>query len=253
MYDELMGWVGTLEFLKPNQGYKYKYSPQATAPDTQQLYYPKMGSMLKSSGSSGGDQSSSTISEWSSYKYNMSLVAKIEGIDQDAQDQLYAYAGGELRGKASPIRLKNEQYLYFITLHGSQDQASLSFSYNHKDQTYPLEETMQFKPTTVKGSVKDPFVFDLTGKGETHIPDEVTCDVFPNPAREKFTVSIKQRANKPVEIRLINTLGKTVKARSGLRGKTIVARIHVSDLESGVYFVEVKTGDKDFHQSLIIK
>lgn len=253
MYDELMGWVGTLEFLRPNQGYKYKYMPNGSGPDNQVLYYPEMGSMLKSS-KADDEEPDPTISTWNEYPNNMSLVATVEGVEQEEQDEIYAYDGDELRGKASPIRLENGQLLYFMTLYGHQDKESLSFVYNHKDQTYRLNEEIQFDPTTVRGSTDKPFVFSFNGENNTNgIPEEMALYAYPNPFDDEFTVSVKQPDNKTMHLRMFDSVGKTVKTLSGLNGNIITKTINASDLESGVYVIEIKAGNKKAHYTIIKK
>jgi hypothetical protein len=254
MYDELMGWVGTLEFLRPGQGYKYKYKPQNAASDTQQLYYPQMGSMLKSTAASNTSKPKPTISTWSQYQNNMSIVAVVEGTeDQNENDVIKAYADGELRGKASPMHLDNGTLMYFMTVYGNTDTDTLSFTFTHTDKTYKLSETIEYAPTSVKGDVDSPFVFNREEENEKSILKNVTCDVYPNPFEDEFTVSVKHATDKAVDIKLVNVIGETVKSIPRMKGKNINATIKASECTPGVYFAVITINGTEFHKRIIKK
>ena len=251
MYDELMGWVGTLEFLRPNQGYKYK----STAPDSQLLYYPETGTMLKSEKAKAQEGPNPGISTWNNYSNNMSIVAKVTGIEeQNENDKIKAYSNNELRGKSSSIHLDNGENMYFMTIYGNQDKDTLSFTYTHKDKSYSFTERLEYKPSSVKGDIGDPYVFNVDKTtSNANITEKIRFEVHPNPFRDEFEVAVKQPENKSIDIKIVNVIGETVKSFSGLKNKNTPITINARKFNPGVYFAVITVGETKFHKRIIKK
>lgn len=70
--------------------------------------------------------------------------------------------------------------------------------------------------------------------------------VFPNPGINYITV---KNITQPTEFRLIDNVGKTLK--NGFVNSS--GEIKISDLSSGVYFLELKTKDKSTMRKIIKK
>ncbi len=76
-------------------------------------------------------------------------------------------------------------------------------------------------------------------------------DLFPNPARESFTLDIKQGREKVREVQIIDTHGKVVGAKT-LDKKDRQATFFTKRLVSGMYFVKVLEEGKDVFSGKII-
>ncbi len=77
-------------------------------------------------------------------------------------------------------------------------------------------------------------------EGETYVdtPVEVELKVFPNPARDKFTVESSEMIK---QVRLIDISGQVVKE---VFVDALRSEINVSNLHTGVYFMQIQTAEK---------
>ena len=75
--------------------------------------------------------------------------------------------------------------------------------------------------------------------------------VFPNPFDQNATVRVIDYDYKPYEIRLVNLVGQTVWQRVNVRSSEV--QIDGSDLNSGVYFMEIQKDDQKATQKIIIE
>lgn len=73
--------------------------------------------------------------------------------------------------------------------------------------------------------------------------------LFPNPADDKFTILL-ENVNGGFEVKMFNALGQVVHS-----DVTVLDRkdIDISDLKSGIYFVEIKTQNKTYTKRIIKK
>jgi hypothetical protein len=72
--------------------------------------------------------------------------------------------------------------------------------------------------------------------------------VFPNPANDNFTlVTTAEFLNVPLQYRLINMHGQLIQSSQIFSGQTL----DCSNLESGIYFIEIRSGENTSHVRLI--
>ncbi|MCG6191088.1 LamG-like jellyroll fold domain-containing protein [Maribellus maritimus] len=254
MYDTYMGWVGTLEYLRPNQGYKYKYLESTVTPDEQQLFYPKAGTMLKSAPENKDEDN--PVPNWADYQYTMSLVAVVEGPKkQNNEDQIRVYFENELRGVASPLEVSDDKLMYFITIYSNRYEEELNFEYITADGIgVELSETLLFKDD-VEGSTDFPFVFyvsnDLVSSSNNNLVGEAVYNVYPNPVKNKVTINIGQPVACDVEISILNMEGKRLMVLPVLRGLDIVKTVDLQSFASGVYMMEIKSQNNVIYKKIV--
>ncbi|HXB39229.1 MAG TPA: T9SS type A sorting domain-containing protein [Bacteroidia bacterium] len=76
--------------------------------------------------------------------------------------------------------------------------------------------------------------------------------VYPNPARENFTVAVKNNfSNKPLEVSFYNALGQVVKTVKVDKSINSNVTISTAELTKGIYLVEVKS-DNDISQTKLV-
>lgn len=83
--------------------------------------------------------------------------------------------------------------------------------------------------------------------------DDNNIDVYPNPAKDKFYISLSSDNEEVVEVSIADLLGKTIRTelipvRTGIN-KMVFER---ESMISGIYFVTVKAADKVYQRRLII-
>ena len=87
-----------------------------------------------------------------------------------------------------------------------------------------------------------------TPQGVTEIQNEDAIIIYPNPVSESITISINTRQNFSAQIILYNTLGEKIIQQKITSPKT---EINLSNLPSGIYFLEVSTTKEIFRRKII--
>jgi hypothetical protein len=72
-----------------------------------------------------------------------------------------------------------------------------------------------------------------------------TVKMFPNPAKD--TVQFSVNSNENLDIEIFDMLGKSV-----LRVNDVQNEVHISDLNSGLYFVQMTLGTQQATKKLIV-
>jgi len=93
-------------------------------------------------------------------------------------------------------------------------------------------------------SVTEPFVISWTN---AIAGNDFIFSVFPNPANLEVTVAFEGTIADNIEI--TNVLGQSI---ISLNPITDITKINVSHLENGVYFIKIKTGEKEYINKLVI-
>jgi len=250
MYDELMGWVGTLDYLQPFCGYKYKHTPEAGDPQTQNLYFPEEGTMLKSTPNESDTEKAELFS---GHEFNMPLVAVLDipASNIKANDRIEVYVGDELRGYIAPEVLPNGKPYFFITAYGDNMGQLLSFRYlDSEGRAWEINEVIPFDLNTVKGDIADPVVFTLTngefvGTQETVVATRQVT-VYPNPFSDQIMLNADSETMEDMEIRVVNMLGETVVRLQKVSSPRAAITLNLQNLEPGVYFIHLQTGAEQF-------
>ena len=90
------------------------------------------------------------------------------------------------------------------------------------------------------------------GINESHFNNEL-LNIYPNPATNQITMGFELAETKNTSIEIKNILGQTVKTINGsafLKGTNKI-EIDVSDLTSGLYFVQLQSGNKLVNKKFI--
>ena len=248
MYDELMGWVGTLDYLRPNEGYKYRYTPVEGAPSAQDLYFPVEGTMLKSAARREAPAGPADTT-FRSYPANMSVVAEIENLPGDAQDTgdelVLRDADQHLRGRVHPVEVSGRSKpLYFITAMGDvalTDSLYIHYVSSSDEQVMPVREAVFYQAGEVLGDPDNPVALTvdrderspLAGMGEESI------SVYPNPFGDEVTLEVTLPEKADIRIELVSVMGRSLfqEVYSGrLFARERIATAHYSP---GVYLLKV--------------
>jgi hypothetical protein len=74
--------------------------------------------------------------------------------------------------------------------------------------------------------------------------------LYPNPASNEFIVNLGASVQGDVEIVIINSLGQTIQQLSTSTTRTTV---DVSNLNTGIYFVNIQTQTQSTTKKLVVK
>lgn len=80
---------------------------------------------------------------------------------------------------------------------------------------------------------------------------DASFNIFPNPAKDNFNVSLDNISNANCTVEIINTMGQTIQLHQLGNDIHISNNISISNLTSGVYFVKTTLGDKVSVRKLI--
>jgi len=221
-------WIGSLERLKPGQGYMFK----STSSDTLTLIYPSEapGSfappLLAKSASATSNEVDLPESPWTinphEFRYNMTITALLEsdtvGINNPA-DVVAAFIGGKCRGVSRPVYVPAlDAYRVFMTVYsdGLGDESIEFKIYDaDKDIVYRSEDILPFQSNDVVGSVLSPLLLKkgpLSTGDKGYIPKVFSLSQnFPNPFNPITRIGFGIPKDSDVNVKVYNILGQEVK------------------------------------------
>ncbi|HWY09737.1 MAG TPA: T9SS type A sorting domain-containing protein [Bacteroidia bacterium] len=86
------------------------------------------------------------------------------------------------------------------------------------------------------------------------VKEIASLNIFPNPAKNNFTLSFVNENADPVSYELTNTLGQSIKKENLGNEKGLVNyNINITDIQAGIYFVKVNAGLKSSTKKLTIQ
>jgi hypothetical protein len=193
IYDPLVGWSGTLDYLEAGQGYMLKSSV------AQQFSYPNVFRSTKS----GRLNSIPEFEGWSLYEHNLNVIAEVI-VDKDTPyDSVWVIDEmGIVRGK-SDIRMDEQgRKISFITVFGDNNGTEeLTFYLVNETSRLATSKKITFSPNLILGTLKEPFIIDLTGNQFNLYPNSFTSEL-----NLVFNALDKQQA----EVVLVDVLGHEV-------------------------------------------
>lgn len=198
VYDNLLGWFGSLTDLEPGEGYLLSTNSIGV------INYPQSSTLSKQS--SAKVVSSFDVDE-TPYESNMTMVATIANYDllQDG-DEVYAFVGSEYRG-VGIAQLAGEEMRVFITIYGDFESQELNFKHYDvtNDRWVELVEVVAYQANLMLGSITAPFEFNA--KYDASSPSESTVQVFPNPFSDELTLTFGTSKD-VVKAELFNATGQ---------------------------------------------
>jgi hypothetical protein len=243
IYDDLMGWIGSLEYLKPGRGYMY-YSHQAGS-----FYYPE-----KSSLKSSFNLENETLIPAFAYQWpdNMTIVAKIVPTEKVNEDYVvYAYQNNTLTGAGiTDFNENTGEWLWFIQVFGDTRQEKVSFIVENPSGTEKLmvNEEFLFQADDMIGTLANPVVLTL-GNEQLNIRG---INVYPNPFSDALFISAETREFTRIE--LIDTEGRILRNYSYKPDKRpFTEKLDLPEgLKEGIYILKI-LGTQDTHYIKIVK
>ena len=271
VYDDNLGWLGSLEYMEPTRGYMIK----SAAKDT--LVYPRSGIF----GLGGLEEEEKNLQDSlvyalldfypETYPETMSIIAEVENCFTDEKaEQLYliAYAGDEARGVARLQYLSaGETWKAYLTTFGIQDE-DLTFRVFDLEvqQSFDLEEGLAFVPNRLEGTLDEAAFFHFAGGCDAVVTEVVQQSfgranhvlISPNPSASAVYLTINLEGNQNTQV-VIRDLNGRIVAVPELKHRTSQQLLLEWDgrgvngqvVSAGIYFVEVVSGDYRFTGKLI--
>ena len=82
---------------------------------------------------------------------------------------------------------------------------------------------------------------------------DIDVNIYPNPSKGQFTVRLNSSTSEDVQVKLFDLNGRVVFNKKYKSDTNFEQRIHINDISSGMYFIEVKEGVKKTTKKIIIE
>lgn len=258
IYDEGLGWIGSLKSMRPGAGYKY-FSNAAL---DKQLIYPSR-SLFTRSLPKEMDRSAEVLLEQSptQYESNMNMVAMVTGLPSNQEEYwLLAKHEDEIVGSIQP-QLVNGRPYYFASIYGQKEAHQLDFAlYNPvTTETIVLAEKHSYQSDQILGNLKEPVIFNI--QESAAVPQKTPgFTVWPQPFDQTLAIDLELETRSDVQIELYNMQGQKLaqlyraKLGEGTHRITFSAEEHPVLLGSaGAYTLKVMTNGRAESRILLKK
>ncbi len=250
MYDPAMGWLGSLTFLKPGEGYMY-FSNNT---ENTTLVYPQT-SVAKNA--SRLVRETTKVDAWNldsdSYLYNMSIVGELHNPNKEVSenDVVGAFVNGECRGIARPVKIGND-FLHFITIYSNtaNETVTLKVIDTLTNKVADIEEQFTFVPNKITGNLASKQPLNVRASSATNEIAQTEIRVYPNPSSGKVFIDLADFSNiQNSNIEVTDVSGKVLIRKSC---KSTSNEIDLSAFPKGLYFVKVYTKKSIIVEKLIL-
>ncbi len=137
----------------------------------------------------------------------------------------------------------------------TQTQVQKEYSYYHSSNKFPVL-SIQYQSQTSGTLTTTNVTIRVNPSALAAIKiNEISNDfsIFPNPCNELLNVAMNNVSGEQVNVSFTNVLGQIVKNENLGNEISILANINVSDLLKGIYFVNIKTGQKSSMKKIVIE
>ena len=178
MYNNSLGWIGSLEYMQPGQGYML----QRVGTTSATLQYPSHNTQSDRSRmlmAKGMEQVEELGYLNNRYAQTMSVVATVTGVEALEGDVLSFYVNGELRGK-SPVICRDEQgrALFFASIAGDKSEAVDVTIERDGEIVASVAGWNNFSANEVRGSFRTPEAINFAGHNESVYPSPFDQELF---------------------------------------------------------------------------
>jgi hypothetical protein len=256
IYDINVGWVGTLDYLRPGLGYMYHTDSQRS------FNYPKTGVMTRSSFGDPTDGDPLTLNRpYTSlnsdiarlYETNLSLVGEVK-LSSDYLSEsarLIAIVGGERRGIAEIVKV-GDRRLFFLPVYSNSANETVTFVLENNGKEIELRENIQYRANALVGTPSSPV---LLTDANIHLK------AYPNPFTDRITVSFEiaeHHANTSVKVELVSLTGATIYSTTyavAVAGPQLLDLdgAAIGKLTEGMYIIRVTLDNGDTFTNTVIK
>ena len=121
------------------------------------------------------------------------------------------------------------------------------FTYDDLAPKTEYVAVVAYKDNTNAWSVKESYVATPSGVGFEEMQN-VKFNVYPNPATS--VIFVETASNENAQVSIVDLTGRCVKE---VEVSNVVSVINIEDIESGVYFINIKQNDNNYVEKLVVK
>ena len=238
-------WCGTLEIMRPGEGYMYFSSAK------KEFYYPvsRVFEVEESTAVNSHARNSAAVWNCDMHKYadNMTIVASLYQDNERALDGVYtvaAFVGSECRGVGTYI-----DGLLYMTIHGTvsaHEKLSFKAANNITGKVYDIATSVEFDAMHY-GNCSEPYRLDIFNDVSVTAYPSVQFGIYPNPLRDVLYITGENMSVDKINI--LTPDGEVVLVNDGYSSDGV----DVASLAPGVYVVAVSTIDGSYYYKKVIK
>ncbi len=255
-YVDFQGWIGSLDFLRPNQGYLI-YTDRS-----QTLEYPVNDENARIE--IPEEQDLTLPNGWtlnpSEFEFNANYIIRIDGAEIREGDILGLFNDENLVGIGEAQYLDfSDEYIFFVTAYSNSHTQLLSAVVAREGSKLAFEDqSLEYRSDQVFGTVKDPVLLQSEAILGAKMP-KLAIDLYPNPGELSTTLSLSMITSKNVEISVQNLMGQTMFVKNlgqlttGNHEIAISRYVNNKALSSGIYFIRIKVGSEVYTEKLVWK
>ena len=246
-YYEGTGWVGTLEYMTPTEGYMIKLARPGT------LIYP--GEDTKK----GRIQQGSNIDllfDPSPFEFNGSVTVSVSLDGAPAcsdKDLLYALVDGQIRGVSSPFWFKPlDKWLFTLMVHSNTSRGEViefRFLDGENNKYYKCSQTIIFRNDMIVADAFESFRINIdTGSEEISEPETEIHELhlYPNPSTGNLNIKYRINEAGRVKLSVLNISGQMVSliVDQVLQPGDYSVLWDSPEVSSGIYMIKLEAGPR---------
>lgn len=259
VYDDQLGWIGSLETMVPGSGYMYKSIGEKS------FRYPLAG-MFRNDPETPEDL---MLEQWpidyGAYASNMTAIAQFsKACDFPMDSEDFAIGVFDLPGNCRGVSLlhsRNEDQLHFLTITGTgTENLNMQLLNVTTAKAYPMEQEVAYASNSHLGEVSAPLLLSLSEEVCKNVQMEVDpptelFTVYPSIFKQNLTLEYTaEMEDENARIILYNVWGQLVyqadlALEEGYNRHSI--SLNGQALEAGTYLVVLETNATQERQQVI--
>lgn len=187
----------------------------------------------------------------SEFEYSLTITGIVEynGVVCSEGDMLAAFVNGECRGVAQAVYEESmDKYYFYLTVFSntfSGEQVSFKYYNASQNLTFDDFDVLGFEEGLNVGAVSQPYEITKIISGIFNInPEAKSLSIYPNPVIDLVNIKIEHDID---GVNIYNSQGQIIYVK-----KTNEKSIDLSELKTGIYFINVYSGS-DIYQARILK
>ena len=259
MYDDKLGWIGSLTNLKVNQGYMYKSDVETS------FTYPKRSVQLRIR------QEEESLVEcvpegWKlnvhDFQYHMSMVSKLSDDSHVSAGQnllLGAFENNNTRGIAKPLYKEDtDEWLYFISLYSNELEPSMNLKLLdcESQREFSILDKVSFEFNGILGTIDNPVNLRLSAPLSNSEGANLEVQVSPNPFSDQLRITLPKNNSSLVIMKIFDLSGRELisKEYNKVREPFIIWNGkdgRANRLSEGVYSLKIIVDGTHYHKRII--
>ncbi|MES2593003.1 MAG: LamG-like jellyroll fold domain-containing protein [Bacteroidota bacterium] len=255
VYDNVLGWAGSLATMQPDKGYMYKAASAAT------FTYPITGLYTKASEIQEQTYTTTWNVNANQFANSMSVIAKLDCANGQIAENitLGAFVGTECRGVSSISNTEALNGMFYLTVFSNLNSETVTYKLINETngKAIDLDNTSIFTNNGIEGGIASPI--QLSSSFTTDFCETIaSVNSFdggiasviakPNPFKDVLVLAVNLKTNSDVNVVIRNVTGQIVYSNSynSVNKGTTEFNINFEreKMAAGVYSIEIRSNSE---------